>query len=145
MLIILLVVRDKAFKQETCWLLITDRLGQCGTTVTNAIDKRALAGIRGKDHIIDRLDQHTEDHHTDRRHHVHRHDLPSLQSDELQLPAVHHIMHHLGNDERNTLRHGHMQQIDKRRIADDAGIGVEDTETNQVEDHIHEYRLRQYA
>ena len=145
MLIILLVVRDKAFKQETCWLLITDRLGQSGPAVAYTVDERTLPGIRGKDDIIDRLDQHTENHHTDRRYHIHSYDLTSLQSDKLQLQAIYYIMHHLGNDERNTLRHGHMQQIDKRRIADDAGIGVEDTETNQVEDHIHEYRLRQYA
>ena len=98
MLIILLVVRDKAFKQETCWLLITDRLGQSGPAVAYTVDERTLTGIRGKDDIIDRLDQHTEDHHTDRRHHVHRHDLPALQSDELQLPAVHHIVHHLCDD-----------------------------------------------
>ena len=134
------VVGDESFQLELCRLDVADVLCQSYGVVVDTVDERAKSLVGAEGNVVKSFHKHALYPHEKHGNDVHRYNLPSLKRNESQfaVPRIDNIMEDKGKEARQTLGESHTLKVDERRIAYDAGIGVEHTETDEVENHVNQ-------
>ena len=131
----LLIVRDESLEDILIGLLVTDGLSQSHTSVLNAIDEYGQGVSVAISEVVEHLDNDSHEPHEHGSHHKDDYYLPCGHQLQIALCVPLEQIAQAYNDEhRQEIGESHTLQVNERREANHAGIGVENSEPY----HAHE-------